>query len=499
MSAASGTTPRTLVAPLIALILLLGLLAVPSPAAAESQCVSDAQGDVEDRSDGSMSGQPEADILAVCTSHTPDQLGVTVRVAQPTDPETDPAWEDFQSAIGVAVDTDGDGVEEYDINYGRFPDGVARVAVFDHESGEQVCTGTGTFNDVRYLLQVPRSCVGNPQSLNVAAFIFYSSNVASQTSAGYFDEIPAYPELIGPFSTAADPDTPVERLEGPSRVDTAIAVSQDTFEDGAAQAVVLARAELFPDALVAAPLAVAKDAPLLLTPSFAVAQIVEDEIRRVLPEGGTVYLSGGTAALSEEVAAEIEALGYTVERLAGDTRYETAVAVADAAVAEPGLIVVADGNTFPDALVGGSLAAFEGGVEIISNGAQLDESATAYLEAHPEAEVVAVGAVAAEAVPEATAIVGEDIFATSVAVAEARYPDVTGVGIASGTNFPDGLAGGANAAREGIPLLLSWPDVLPDVVAAYLAEVAPLESVVMYGGEAALSHQTEADAAAALG
>lgn len=501
MFAATGATPRTLVAPLpllLALLLAFALLAIaPTPAHAESECQADAQGDVVRRDDESVSDKPEVDILVICLSHTPDDISVTVRVTSPTDPATHPAWEDFGAAIGVAVDTDGDGTEDFDLNYGRFPDGTVQVGVFEHEEGGYLCEGDGTFDGVRYRLTASRDCLGNPQQVSMAAFMFYES-VSTEPGVGFFDEVPAYPELAGPYSTAPDPETAAVRLEGPSRVDTAIAVSQDTFEDGAAEAVVLARAELFPDALVATPLAVAKNAPLLLTPSHAVAQIVEHEIERVLPEGGTVYLSGGTAALSDDVVTELEDLGFAVERLAGDTRYETAVAVASEAVAEPELIVVSDGNTFPDALVGGSLAAFEGGVEIISDGTQLDESATAYLQAHPDAEVVAVGQVAAEAVPDATAIVGEDAFATSVAVARARYPEASSVTIASGTNFPDGLTGGAHAARNGAPLLLTTPDLLSEVVADYLAERSPLQSVTLYGGTVALSYEVERQAATAV-
>ncbi|HUG84607.1 MAG TPA: cell wall-binding repeat-containing protein, partial [Euzebya sp.] len=159
----------------------------------------------------------------------------------------------------------------------------------------------------------------------------------------------------------------------------------------------------------------------------------------------------------------------------------------------------ADGNDFPDALIGGALAGHEGGVEIISDGPQLSAEGEAYLAEHPDAEVLAIGSVAAQAVPTATAIAGEDAFATSVAVAAQRYADVDGVGLASGTNFPDGLAGGAHAGRRGIPLLLSWPDVLPSSVGEYLGSVQPVSEVYAYGGVAALSYQVEFDAMAALG
>lgn len=483
-------------APLLVLLLIAALIAVPGPSGAESECVEDATGDVEDRTSNTLTDQAEADILAACTSYSPESLEIAVRVAQPTDPATDPAWADFNSAVGAAIDVDGDGEEEFDANFGRFPDGQLRTSVFVHDSSEQACTAAGRFDGTRYLMTIPASCIGNPAAVSVAAFIFYSSSVAGQSSAGFYDEVPTRPAFDGPYTTDADPATGVERLAGISRVDTAIAISQDDFAPGAAGSVVLAQADNFPDALVAAPLAVATDGPLLLTPRTALARVTGEEIQRVLPVGGTVYLSGGTAALTEDVRAQVEALGYVVERVAGATRYATSVAIARETAASPSLIVVANGNGFPDALVGGSLAGFEDGVEILSDGAQLTAEGRAYLDENPQAEVVAIGATAAQAVPTATALSGEDAFATSVRVAE-RYGDVTGAALASGTAFPDGLAGGAHAARAGIPLLLTLPDLLPDSVGQYLGGAAPLDDLVVYGGVAAVAYQVEADAAAA--
>lgn len=480
---------------LLVLVLLTALLALPGPASAESECVEDAAGDVEDRTTNTLTDRPEADILAACTSHTADTLEITVRVAQPTDPATDPAWADFSSAVGAAIDVDGDGEEEFDVNFGRFPDGQVRTAVFVHNTSTQVCTAGGRFDGTRYLMTIPTTCIGEPAAVSVAAFIFYRSSVGGQSSAGFYDEVPSRPNFAGPYTTAADPATGVERLAGISRVDTAIAISQDDFAPGTAGSVVLAQADNFPDALVAAPLAVATDGPVLLTPRTALARVTGEEIQRVLPAGGTVYLAGGTAALSDDVRNQVEALGYVVVRVAGNTRYATSVAIARETAASPSLIVVANGNDFPDALVGGSLGGVEGGVEILSDGAQMTAEGQAYLAENPQAEVVAVGATAARAVPTATALSGDDAFTTSVRVAE-RYGDVSGAALASGTAFPDGLAGGAHAARAGIPLLLSLPDLLPDAVGQYLTSAAPLDLVV-YGGTAALAYQVEADAAAA--
>lgn len=285
------------------------------------------------------------------------------------------------------------------------------------------------------------------------------------------------------------------RLEAETPDDVAIQICQLLFPAAdTAGEILLSRNDAFPDALAGAPLATAVDGPLLLTQREVLTGSTEAEIQRVLPSGGTVYLTGGTAAIEESVADTLRGLGYTVVRASGATRYATSVEVARVADPDPAVIVVANGNDFPEALVGGALAAAEEGVQVLSNGEALDETAQAYLAEHPDVEVVAIGATAAAAVPGATAITGDTIFDTSVQVARARYGEVTGVAIASGTNFPDGLAGGAHAGRDGIPLLLSWPDVLPGSVEGYLGEVTP-SRVVLYGGTAALSYQVEADAA----
>ena len=509
--------PARLLTLAIALALLAAVLVTASPAAAESACFADEAGDVRDNAATVAAGgteaitgdEPRIDILAGCIEMTPEFVEISVRIAEPVDPMEDETWAVGESAIGAAIDLGGEldeagqAIEEFTVNYALLPEGEIGVAVYEFDpqmqgSGLPVCTGDGVYDEVRYRMRFPTSCINNPAELSVAAFGLYGSELTDQNGTGFYDEVPANPAYIGPYSAAADPATAVQRLAGPARVDTAIEVSKNDFEDGTAESVVLARADLFPDALVAAPLAVAANGPLLLTPNFAVVGIVEDELARVLPAGGTVYLSGGEAALSDDVRVEVEALGYVTERVAGPSRYATAVEVARAAVADPDLIVVADGNDFPDALVGGSLAANEGGVEIISNGPELDESATAYLAEHPDAEVLAIGPVASAAVPTATSISGVDAFDTSVQVAETRYTDVTAAGIASGTNFPDGLTGGAHAGRRGMPLLLSNPDLLPASVDAYLGDLPSFDSAFMYGGVVALPYQVEADIAASL-
>ncbi|MFP5326951.1 MAG: cell wall-binding repeat-containing protein, partial [Acidimicrobiia bacterium] len=157
---------------------------------------------------------------------------------------------------------------------------------------------------------------------------------------------------VGPAVPArAEVPTAVERLAGGDRIETAIAVSKEQFPAGA-DAAVLARADDFADALAGGPLAADLHGPLLLTGGGELDSRVAAELQRVVPPGGAVRVLGGGQALSASVEASVIGLGFAVQRIHGGTRYETAVAIADAI--DPESLIIATGTNFPDALSGGA-------------------------------------------------------------------------------------------------------------------------------------------------
>ncbi|MDP8970838.1 MAG: cell wall-binding repeat-containing protein, partial [Actinomycetota bacterium] len=151
------------------------------------------------------------------------------------------------------------------------------------------------------------------------------------------------------------------RLGGDDRFDTSARLSREDFPaDGEAQAVLLARADQFADALASAPLALLEEAPVLLTNTASVPDTTLEEIARALGEDGTVYLLGGESAISPQVAAALTEMGYEVVRIAGEDRIDTAIQVArflmEAGV-EIDEVVLASAGNFPDALSGAAHAA----------------------------------------------------------------------------------------------------------------------------------------------
>ncbi len=291
----------------------------------------------------------------------------------------------------------------------------------------------------------------------------------------------------GRFAFVADR---VGRVSGSDRVLTAIATSRATYPGGQAGAVVLARSDAFPDALSGTPLAAARRAPLLLTGQPALDSRTADEISRVLPKGGQVYLLGGVAALSADVAATLSANGFSVVRFAGPDRYSTAVAVANA-LGAPSTVLLATGTGFADGLSAGAAAAHEQAALLLTDGSTLPRATLAYLRAHPGSHF-AVGGAAAAADPGATPLVGVDRYATAVRVARRFFPAPGSAGIASGRTFPDALSAGPALAAAAAPLLLAGPSTLAPVVAAYLHDIAGSAQVVhLHGGSGALTGDVE--------
>lgn len=282
----------------------------------------------------------------------------------------------------------------------------------------------------------------------------------------------------------------VTRLAGADRFGTAVAVSKAEFPAGGAGAVVLARGDDYPDALVGAPLAVARNAPLLLTTGTSLPSATLGEIQRVLPAGGKVYVLGGMTAVPASVESQLTGLGYTVTRYSGASRFDTAVKVADA-LGDPGTVLLATGANFPDALSAGVAAAKAGGVVLLTNGSTMPPATSAYLAAHP-GTVYAVGGPASKADPSATAIVGADRFETSVDVAKRFFSSPASAGFATGRSFPDALAGGALLGHLGVPLLLVDTSSLPTPVITYLTgEQATLTKGSLFGGTKTIGSSVE--------
>lgn len=290
----------------------------------------------------------------------------------------------------------------------------------------------------------------------------------------------------------ADPSSTgnVHFLGGSTRYHTAANIARMT--NAASPTVVLATGRNYPDALSASGLAGALNGVLLLTDT-TLPSVVESAIADL---GTThVVIVGGPGAVSSAIQTQLEA-DYTVERIGGADRFETAANVARRIVAEGGSedeVMVANGGNFADA-ASASAVAYNRRMPILLVRPDVLPPATA--------EVIDEMAVNQISVIGGPAAVNDDIVsalterilpggATRVASGANRYDTsaklaqwaigrgwfgMSNTGIATGKNFPDALAGGVMAGSYAGPMLLTDPTQLSPEIEAQVGS-APVDNV----------------------
>jgi glucose/arabinose dehydrogenase/putative cell wall-binding protein len=193
-------------------------------------------------------------------------------------------------------------------------------------------------------------------------------------------------------------DGEVTRLAGSNRFGTAAAISETTFSSGVVAAYV-ANGATFPDALSGGAAAAGQDRPVLLVTRDEIPQETAAELARLEP--GSIIVLGGTSAVSADVARSLEAhTDGPVIRLAGQDRFETAVAVSRAAFPDGAPVAfLATGEQFPDALSGGPAAAARGGPVLLTASRCVPVPVLEELDRLGAEEVVLLGGAGALAAP----------------------------------------------------------------------------------------------------
>ena len=196
--------------------------------------------------------------------------------------------------------------------------------------------------------------------------------------------------------------------------------------------------------------------------------------------------------------------GTAVSRIAGADRYQTAIAISSklAAGSAPA-VVLATGDTFPDALAGVPLAKQVGGPLLLTPTAGPNAAVTAEIKRvlKPGGTVYVLGGTNAVSQPvvaalgsvNVTRIGGADRYQTALKIAD-RLGDPGNVVLATGADYADALAAGPYAsdvfgadAAHPAAILLTDDTQLPADVKAYLAKA---HAVAAVGGQAVTAART---------
>ena len=198
--------------------------------------------------------------------------------------------------------------------------------------------------------------------------------------------------------------------------------------------------------------------------------------------------------------------GQLTTRLAGADRYETAAATSRRAFPDPDLVdvvLVATGESFPDALAGGPLAAREHAPLLLTEGDRLHRATARELARLQPRRVLLLGGESVVSPRVARQLrdrgytveraAGSDRYATAETIALGgsggswrSWNTADVVYLATGENFPDALPGGAAAAAADAPLLLTARFALPEPTRRALTALRP-SRVIVLGGDSAVA------------
>lgn len=217
------------------------------------------------------------------------------------------------------------------------------------------------------------------------------------------------------------------------------------------------------------------------------------------PTSGSGFLPYRYQAISEDTSG--------TARVAGTDRYSTSVSASIRAFPDPesvDVVVLATGDSWPDALGGSGLAGAVRGPLLLTGGSLLPDSVRDEILRLEPARVLVIGGDAAVSesvirqvreagVGAVERIAGGDRYETAALVAVRAVREVEAAGgtfdgtayVTTGEQFPDALAISPVAAFRRRPVLLVRSDALPQVTWAALAELG-VEHAHIVGGETAV-------------
>lgn len=186
----------------------------------------------------------------------------------------------------------------------------------------------------------------------------------------------------------------VQRHSGPTRIDTAVEVAKAL--GASATKAIIARAngtqddetKGFADSLAAGGWAADAAMPVLLTETEKLSDPVANYLKSSAIK--EIFVVGGQSAVSEAVVTQLTAMGMTVKRVSGPTRFHTALAIAGergfSTAAEATKVIVTEGQA-ADAWAAGFAAAARSAKEdapiVLAVGTTLPEPTATFLSGDP--------------------------------------------------------------------------------------------------------------------
>ncbi|WP_169735843.1 cell wall-binding repeat-containing protein [Clostridium lundense] len=281
------------------------------------------------------------------------------------------------------------------------------------------------------------------------------------------------------------------RLHGKDRFKTNSAVVEDGWQK--ADNVVLVNGENYPDSLSAAVLAKKYNAPIVLTRSNALDSNTKNLLQRLRTK--KVYIVGGEGVINPNIERELNKLYITTERICGQDRYETSLAVAKKIGTSNG-IILATGKDYTDALSAAPIAAKLQIPILLVPKNNIPSYISNSIKSRNVTKTYVVGGNdiisdnVANAFSNVKRINGKDKYERNINVIKEfeNKLDLSNAILAYSEGFADALSGTAYAALKNSPIVLT--DKNPTGITKDYIKNKNVKNLIVLGGTAGITDET---------
>ncbi|AXU61931.1 TPA: cell wall-binding protein Cwp10 [Clostridioides difficile] len=276
----------------------------------------------------------------------------------------------------------------------------------------------------------------------------------------------------GGNSSDSTSNVTVKKLKGADRFETAIKISQSGWTKSDTVVIVNGEDKSMVDGLTATPLASIKNSPILLSSNDKLPQKTVEELKRLNPS--KVVVIGGNNSMPNSVVEAIKAVNskISVQRIGGDTRYQTSINIAKEIDKTNNVskLYIGAGNGEADSLSIASLAGKEKTPIVLTQKDGVDNEAEQFIKSNKVSNIYFIGGVekiSNKAIEQVGKIANKDISNNRVAgqtrqetnakVIDKFYSQskLDGVVVANQDKLIDALAVGPLAAKNNSPVILA--------------------------------------------
>lgn len=276
----------------------------------------------------------------------------------------------------------------------------------------------------------------------------------------------------GGSSSDSTSNVTVKKLKGVDRFETAVKISQSGWTKSDTVVIVNGEDRSMVDGLTATPLASVKNSPILLSSNDKLPQKTVEELKRLNPS--KVIVIGGNNSMPNSVVEAIKSVNskISVQRIGGDTRYQTSINIAKEIDKTNNVskLYIGAGNGEADSLSIASLAGKEKTPIVLTQKDGVDNEAEQFIKSNKVSNVYFIGGVekiSNKAIEQVGKIANKDVSKNRIAgqnrqetnakVIDKFYSQskLDGVVVANQDKLIDALAVGPLAAKNNSPVVLA--------------------------------------------